>query len=131
MATRLVSVNGMLLAIFRPALVGAVIGTRLPEVLPAKFVLARRAGGGSVDPRFLDRAIVDVQTFAATSKTSEDLSIDARQALLEVWETQAVFEGGSISHFADMSAPSELDDSSIPKNVYRYQASYELGVRPA
>ncbi|NGO71449.1 hypothetical protein [Streptomyces boncukensis] len=107
------------------------IGTLLPEPMPLPFVLARPVGGAAVDMRFLGRAVVDVQCWAETDRAAEDLAANARTALVTAWRAQTVIPAvGSIGFLTERAAPALLPDERTPDGVYRYQASYELTVRP-
>ncbi|MFF4607930.1 hypothetical protein ACFY12_34985 [Streptomyces sp. NPDC001339] len=122
----------LLVGILRPAFAGATVGTLLPEPMPLPFVLARPVGGAAVDMRFLARAVVDVQTWAESDRTAENLAVAARTALVVAWRAQTVVPAvGSIGFLAERKAPVLLPDARTPDGVYRYQATYELTVRPA
>lgn len=127
---RFAPVEDLLLGILRPALTGATVGTLIPATMPYPFVLGRRAGGGSADPRFLDSPLVDVQVWATSDKAAADVSADARFALVTAWRAQTVVPGvGSIGRFADQSGPALLPGDDVPHGVYRYQATYDLVIR--
>ncbi|MFE2912819.1 hypothetical protein [Kitasatospora indigofera] len=130
--TRLLpSTTDLLLGILRPALTGATVANLIPARMPLPFVLARRVGGSSTDPRFLDRAIVDVSTWADSDRAAEDLAEDARTALVLAWQQQTVVAGvGSIGRFIELEGPILLPSDDDPDGVYRYQATYEITGRP-
>jgi hypothetical protein len=100
--------------------------------MPLPFVMARRSGGASLDPRFVDRAIVDVQTWATTEKESEYLSSVAREALFRASRTPQIVvpNVGYIAWFVELNAPTELPTETEDHDTYRYQGSYELYTRP-
>jgi hypothetical protein len=131
-AVMLPSAADLLVGVLRPALAAATVGTLIPDPMPLPFVLARPIGGAAVDMRFLARAVVDVQTWAETDRDAETLAAAARAALVTAWRTQAVIPGaGSIGWLGERAAPSLLPDENAPDGVYRYQATYELTMRPA
>ncbi|WP_066929061.1 hypothetical protein [Streptomyces sp. NBRC 110611] len=126
------SAADLLVGILRPALAGATVGTLLPEPMPLPFVLARPVGGAAVDMRFLARAVVDVQTWAESDRAAEDLAAASRTALVMAWRAQTVVPAvGSIGFLTERTAPVLLPEERTPDGVYRYQATYELAVRPA
>lgn len=132
MTRMLPSVNSMLMGILRPALPAATVGTLIPANMPYPFVLARGVGGAAIDPRFVGSSLVDVQVWSQSDTVSEDLSEDARVALVIAWRNQTVVLGvGSIARFSEESSPLLLPSDAAPKGVYRYQATYRLATRPA
>jgi hypothetical protein len=129
-------VNDLLMALLRPPLTAdwptIRVGTLIPATMRFPFVLARRAGGAAIDPRFLDSALTDVQVWARSETMAEDISEAARVLLVQAWRSQTVVAGvGSISRFRDQAAPVLLPGDDVPNGIYRYQATYELVVRPA
>ncbi|MGW3569074.1 phage tail termination protein [Streptomyces sp. NPDC000941] len=131
-ARMLPSAADLLVGVLRPALAVATVGTLIPDPMPLPFVLARPIGGAAVDMRFLARAVVDVQTWAETDRDAEDLAAAARAALVTAWRQQVVVPGvGSVGWLAERAAPVLLPDEHTGDGVYRYQAAYELTIRPA
>lgn len=130
-ALRFAPVEDLLIGILRPALEAVTVGTLIPVSMPLPFLLARRAGGGSADPRFLDNPLVDMQGWADSDKAAGELMAEARFALVMAWRSQTVVPGvGSIGRFADQSGPALLPGDDVPHGVYRYQATYDLVIRP-
>lgn len=111
---------------------GLVLGTRIPATMPARYLMARRAGGSSIHPEFLDQAVVDVQCWAPTDTESEDIAQWARDALYRASRyPQPVVPGvGSISWFSETSAPREIPADTEDHGSYRYQATYSITTRP-
>ena len=109
------------------------VGTMIPPDLVDRmpFVMARRVGGTAVHPRFADRALVDVQVWAADRKVAADTAEAVRVALFRAWERQTVTAHGYIGAYSEIAAPTELRDETTPDGVYRFQATYALVVRPA
>ncbi|MFE3220241.1 hypothetical protein [Streptomyces antimycoticus] len=131
-ARMLPSAADILVGVLRPALAVATVGTLIPNPMPLPFVLARAVGGAAVDMRFLARALVDVQTWAATDRDAEGLAAAARAALVTAWRQQVVIPGtGSIGWLEERATPVLLPDEHTGDGVYRYQATYELTLRPA
>lgn len=130
---RLPRTDALLLGILRPVMPpGVTVGSRIPDTMPLPFVLARRSGGSSIHPEFLDQAVVDVQTWAPTDTESEELSQIAREALYRASRyPQVVVPGvGSISWFDESSAPVLIPSDLEDHDTYRYQATYAINTRP-
>lgn len=111
----------------------AAFGTQIPadllESLP--FAKVARFGGSTVDPRFLDRATFDAQTWAASRKEAFDFAFEIRTAFRDAWLNATVYAGlGHISFFDEVSAPSELRTEGQADGVWRTQAAYSLALRP-
>lgn len=101
------------------------------------LVVARRLPGAAADdPRFLDRALVDVQSCAADRSTASLLARRARAVLWDACERQfaSSSSGGYLSRLVDeFGGPAELraDDGIAHADVFRFQATYSLQARPA
>ena len=127
-------VNGLLMAILRPALTSAQVGTKYPADLTARlpYLVARAVpGGDAVDPRFdTVRAVVQVDAFAATAPASHGLASGAMDALVAAWRNASVFEQGHLARVEVLSLPAELAFPDAPSGLVRFTASYLLTVRP-
>ncbi|WP_435109391.1 hypothetical protein [Nocardiopsis synnemataformans] len=140
MARRFAPATSLVLEILRPALAPVEAYSLMPDLTlnPPPVVMARRVpGGGAYDPRGYDQAVIDVQCWHTTDRAADDLADACRAALFTAWRTQHVVPGmGHIGHYEERSAPALLPDSvsgrgsTTPKGVYRYQATYVLGLRP-
>lgn len=108
-------------------------GTEIPRDLTSRlpFAVAVRFGGAPNDPRFVDRATISVDTWAATRKGARDLSMTIFNALLAAKRTQTVYAAGSIAGLSVISMPSELRTPNQADNVWRFNGSYSLILRPA
>lgn len=101
------------------------------------LVVARRVpGGGGIDRRFADAAIVDVQACAATRATA---SLLARQAEAALWDACiAQFSdagaGGYLSRldFFTSGGPAELraNTATLHPDAFTFQATYAIQARP-
>lgn len=108
-------------------------GTQIPADLLQSLPFAKvaRFGGSTIDPRFLDRASFDVQTWAATRKAAFDFAFEIRTAFRDAWLNATVYAGlGHISFFDEVTAPSELRTPDQAGGVWRTQATYSLALRP-
>lgn len=109
-------------------------GTQIPANLLSSLPFAKvaRFGGSTVDPRFLDRATFDVQTWGATRKAAFDFAFEIRTAFRDAWLNGTVYAGlGHISRFREVAAPTELRTPDQADGVWRTQATYALFLRPA
>lgn len=104
------------------------VGPDLYSRLP--LVVSYRIGGAAPDPRRLDVATVFAQTWAAGKADAWHLAVSVRLALFDAWRSQAVYPSGVVNRFSEISAPSEIRGSEQPDNVWRYDATYRISVRP-
>ena len=109
------------------------LGTQIPADLLDKlpFAVVRRFGGAAVDLRFLDRATFDVQAWAGSRKAAYDTVDAIRTAFIDVVYNQTKFPLGHIARCVEIAAPSELRTVDQAGDVWRFQASYSLFLRPA
>ncbi|MGW0929556.1 phage tail termination protein [Streptomyces sp. NPDC002644] len=123
-------------ALVTKALRARLTGVRVAVDIPADWdassalVVAHRVGGAAVDPRFLDRALIDVQVFEPDRNDASALARRARAALLAACQTQFSDGTGSLSGFREITGPW----SSGPEthaNISRFIATYEVMARPA
>jgi len=131
--------TSLVLAILRPAVAPVIVGGLMPDLTlnPPPVAMARRVpGGGAYDPRGYDRAVIDVQSWHTDDRAADDLADALRAALITAWRTQLVIPGmGHIARYEETAAPALLGDSArgsgatTPKGIYRYQATYTLGLR--
>ena len=122
-----------MLACLRAAVTDQEFGTQIPADLldSLPYATAVRFGGSSIDPRFLDSATFDVQTWAADRKDAFDLATACRNALRDAWINGTVYAGlGHISHFREITGPNELRTADQADGLWRFQATYSLALRP-
>lgn len=141
MARRFAPATSLVLALLRPALAPTPVVSLMPDltVTPPPVVMARRVPGpGAYDPRGYDQAVIDVQCWHTSDRDADDLADACRGALITAWRTQRAVAGmGHIAAYTERAAPALLSDSTqgrgpfTPKLIYRYQATYVLGLRPA
>lgn len=125
--------DALVLAVLRAAISDQEFGTQIPADLLASlpFATASRIGGAAVDPRFLDSATFDVQTWAGTRKAAFDLAAACRAALLDAWLNATVYEDlGHISSFREITGPAEIRTPDQADGLWRFQATYTLTLRP-
>jgi hypothetical protein len=124
----------LVLAVLRAAMPAQEFGTQIPADLldSLPYATAARFGGAAVDPRFLDSATVDVQTWAGDRKEAFDLAAACRNAFRDAWLNGTVYAGiGHISSFREIVGPAELRTADQADGLWRTQATYSLGMRPA
>lgn len=130
---RLPYVDGLTLALLRASLHPTVtIETELSDPLRrTPYVFTEVVGGNEVDPAQLGVPLVEVECYARGSKrAAADLAEDVRVALYTAWTEQTVTPHGHLASFRTVSYPRELRTLGQPADIYRYTATYALGVRP-
>ena len=125
--------DALALSIIRTAFPAAKVGTQIPADLLASlpFGLCARFGGAAVDPRFLDRATFDVQTFGGSRKVASDFAYDIREAFRLAAANQTVYPLGHVARYREVTAPTELRTADQADGLWRFQATYSLFLRPA
>lgn len=126
--------DALVLACLRGALADQEFGTQIPADLldSLPYVTVSRFGGASIDPRFLDSATIDLQTWAGDRGAAFDLATACRNALRDAWLNATVYTDlGHIAHFREITGPSELRTADQADGLWRTQATYSLALRPA
>lgn len=100
----------------------------LLDLLPA--VVVRRFGGAAVHSALLDRATVAVDAYAGTRREAADLAETCRVLLYRAWREQTIHAGASVAKFNEIASPSELRGDGQPDQLYRFNATYSLHLRP-
>ena len=95
------------------------------------FVLVRRIGGAWVYPNLYDRASFDVQTWGASREDAYNAAVTVRDLLYAAAHSQTTFPLGHIARFVVVQAPAELRTADQAGDIWRFQASYSLFLRPA
>lgn len=125
--------DALALSVIRAAYPAIKLGTQIPDdilsVLP--YATCVRFGGSAVDPRFLDRATYNVQTWGGTRKAASDLAYDIREVFRLAAANQTVYPLGHIARYREVTAPTELRTADQADNLWRFQATYSLFLRPA
>lgn len=105
------------------------LSSKIYDKLP--FVLTKRTPVlGGADPRFYDRAIMDIQVWSGSREEGYNISSAIRRRMLVAWDEQLVSpDGVNISFYVENSAPAEMPDGTLPDRVWRFQASYEIFFR--
>jgi hypothetical protein len=126
--------DALVLAALRAGVPDQAFATQIPANLLASlpYVTVARFGGATVDPRFLDLATIDLQTWAGTRKAAFDLALECRTVLRDAWLNATVYADlGHIAHFREITAPNELRTDDQADQLWRTQATYSLALRPA
>lgn len=100
----------------------------LMNLLPA--VVASRFGGGSIHPALLDRATFSVDAYASTRREAANLAETCRVLLYRAWREQTVHAGASVARYVETSGAFELRTDGQADELYRFNATYSLYVRP-
>lgn len=108
------------------------LGTQIPKDLLDRlpFVMGVRFGGAPTDPRFLDRATVSLDVWDDDRKGAHDTAWAMWLALRDAALSQTVFDAGHVAKFQPISAPSELRTPDQRDNVWRFNATASLVIRP-
>lgn len=109
-------------------------GTQIPDDMLGRlpFAVVVRFGGASTDPRWSSRANVSIDVWDETRQGARDKAYDIWVALRDAALAQTVFSGlGHVSGFSGISEPSELRTPDQADNVWRFNASASLILRPA
>lgn len=101
------------------------VGSRVPTVRPAKFIVVRRVGGNPLYP-VRDQARIDVWAWATTDPAAMELAIACRTA---IWaKSGKMFDDGTVCYRVDeFMAPQEMDDPET--GLPRVWATYEIDLR--
>jgi hypothetical protein len=93
------------------------------------FVNIRRLGGLPVDVRRLDRPVIELTAYSRDGLIEcENLYLDARTVLWDMWRNQIVTPAGSISSYFETMGPTQFD--SPFEDSWRIQGLIQLGLRP-
>jgi hypothetical protein len=126
-------VDGLVAGYLRDTLNPAVtVETQLSDPLRrTPYVFVQVVGGDEVDPAFLGVPLVEVDCYATGAKrAAADLAEAVRVALFTAWRDQLVRPEGHLASFRVVTYPRELRVEGQPAEIYRYLATYALGVRP-
>lgn len=126
-------VDGLVVGLLRAGLSASVtVEAELSDPLQrTPYVFAQVVGGDEVDPVEMGVPLVEVECYARGSKrAAADLAEDVRVALYTAWADQTVTPHGHLASFRTVTYPRELRTVGQPAEVYRYIATYALGVRP-
>lgn len=127
-------IQDVVIPILREEFPQAQVVSWVPEkgdrVLPILNV--RRLGGLPVDPRFLDRAVIELTCYgdqALGLEPAERLLLDAQIVLSEgAYRSRVVTGAGSLSSYRQTMGPTQFD--SPYDDTFRVQSLIQLGLRP-
>jgi len=131
MQAETVDFEGLVLSLIESWLPEITTGTIRTSPMPLPFAQVRRINGSSVDPRFIDRATIDIQNWADTRRAALRHAATIRSVILTAWDDQVMTPHGNISWYEEVQAPQELRDEFQSDNVWRFQATYRLTGRGA
>lgn len=128
-----VNVDGLLLAIVRPALAPAKMFSRQPSDLLTDMpcgVVKHIPGGSGVDPRFsASRVTVQLDGYASSKHDAFDLAVAIRDALVAAWQAGTRTDFGVIARVLDAPDPAELRLPDQADGFTRYTSTASLIVR--
>ncbi|QDQ14324.1 hypothetical protein FH965_30235 [Streptomyces spectabilis] len=94
------------------------------------LVVAHRVGGAAIDPRFADRALMDVQTWHTNRRSASRLAREVRATLVDACRTAVSDAEGSLSHFQEVTGPWSPGPGDHA-TLSRFIATYQLTARAA
>lgn len=126
------NVDKLVVGILRAAMPAATVETEWSNGFTrTPYVLVDVTGGDELHPEFLGRPLVDIETYAVGSNSAAaDLAENARVALYLAWRDQTVWPGGHLNSFRTVTYPHAQRLVGQPPNIFRYVATYLIGVRP-
>lgn len=93
------------------------------------IIKIRRLSGLAVDVKRLDLPVIEMTVIHnAGLIEAEDLYLDARQVIWEMWDNQKVTPAGYIHSFFETMGPTQMD--SPFDDTWRIQGLIQLGIRP-
>lgn len=93
------------------------------------YVNIRRMGGSAKHIRLLDVAVIELTVYDNRSlPEAEELYLDVREAVWDMYEKQIATPVGHICSFTETMGPSQFD-SPFP-GTWRIQGLIHLGIRP-
>ncbi|KAA9155548.1 hypothetical protein FPZ12_029575 [Amycolatopsis acidicola] len=120
--------------VVRAALPGSIVETLIDgarAVSSASYVWINDGGGSSVYPGRLDTPTIEIVTYGNVSRSETLANAQAAQmALHTAWQEQIVVPtAGHLSYFVVDQRPTLQQVDGLPAGVFRYYASYSLGLR--
>lgn len=112
---------------------GVTVGSWMADVDHGRewpIINVRRLGGLPVDPQRLDRPVIELTAYTDVGLVeTEELYLQAREALYEAWLNQTQTTAGYIHSYFETFGPTQFD--SPYDDTWRIQGLIQLGLRPA
>lgn len=124
-------IQEVLLPVLREHMPEVAFTTWVPDVDHRDFPLIniRRLGGLPVDVRRLDLPVIELTAFSQDGLIEcENLYLDARTVIWDMWHNQIATPKGSISSYFETMGPTQFD--SPFEDSWRVQGLIQLGLRP-
>lgn len=105
--------------------------TWIPDVDKRRWpmVQIRRLGGLPKNPALIDRAVIEMTAYSRDGLVAvENIYLDARQCLWDMYDKQIVTPAGHISSYFETMGPTQFD--SPFDDSWRMQGLIQLGIRP-
>lgn len=128
---RMPRIQQIVLPLLRDALPGVQVVSWIPRVDLRDYPMleVRRIGGLPVDITELDRPVIEMTAYGKeTLADTEDLYLDARQAIWDAVEDQTVTPDGYLHSFFETMGMTQFD--SPLADTWRIQGLIQLGLRP-
>lgn len=100
----------------------------LATKLPRRAIF--KLGGIAIHPRFMDRPLIQVSSYASTRDAAKSLAEDGRSALHEAQRTQHRYTHGVIHRVVEVASPFAVRTGTEPDGVFRFDATYQVFTRP-
>ena len=125
--------DGILMAVLRPQLPDAGVGTEQPADVMARlpYLVARETpGAGDTDDRFAQAVGVQLDAYATTRREARQLAGMALLLLRQAQRDQTVTPDGYLAQLTVTAFPFELREADQPSGFARYVATVSTIVRP-
>lgn len=128
---RMPRIQEVVLPILREKLPDVTFTSWVPDVDYRTYPLVniRRLGGYPIDPRRLDRAVIEMTAYSRDGLVeTEDLYLDCRQVIWDMVQEQTVTPAGHLCSYFETLGPTQFD--SPFDDTWRIQGLIQLGIRP-
>lgn len=128
---RMPRIQAVVIPILRTALPGVTVTSWITDVDHRAFpiVNVRRLGGLPRHVRQLDMPVIELTAYSRDGLVAtEDLYLDARQALFDAVDDQTVTPAGYLHSYFETMGPVQFD--SPYDDSWRIQGLIQLGLRP-
>ena len=124
-------IQEVLIPALREALPGVTISSWISDVDKRQFPIIniRRLGGLPKDVDRLDKPVIELTAYSRDGLVAtENLYLDARQVIWDMWKTQKVTPAGYLHSYFETMGPTQFD--SPFDDTWRIQGLIQLGLRP-
>ena len=100
----------------------------LATKLPRRVIF--KLSGTAVHPKFLDRPLVQISSYATSYAAAKALAEDARVALYDAWRSQTRYAHGVVHRVTEVASPFEVRTGTEPDGVFRFDQTHQIWTRP-